>query len=38
MIALVTVETVLLLILSVLVAGLLRGYATVLRRLHQLDG
>jgi len=38
LIALVTVETVLLLILSVLVAGLLRGYATVLRRLHQLDG
>lgn len=38
MIALVTIETALLLILSVLVAGLLRGYATVLRRLHQLDG
>ncbi|MDT4909738.1 MAG: hypothetical protein QOI69_2979 [Pseudonocardiales bacterium] len=37
MIALVTVETVVLVILSVLVVGLLRGYATVLSRLHELD-
>lgn len=34
---LVTVETVLLAVLTVLVAGLLRGYGTVLRRLHALD-
>jgi hypothetical protein len=32
------VETVLLAVLTVLVAGLLRAYGTVLRRLHQLDG
>jgi hypothetical protein len=36
--ALVIAETVILAVLCVLVAGLLRGYATVLRRLHQLDG
>ena len=35
---LVLVETVLLAVLTVLVAGLLRAYGTVLRRLHQLDG
>jgi hypothetical protein len=34
---LVLVETVLLAVLTVLVAGLLRAYATVLRRLHELD-
>jgi hypothetical protein len=34
---LVVVETVLLGVLTVLVAGLLRGYGTVLRRLHELD-
>lgn len=37
MTALVVVETVILAVLCVLVAGLLRGYAGVLRRLHQLD-
>jgi len=36
--ALLVVETVVLAVLCVLVAGLLRGYASVLRRLHQLDG
>jgi len=36
--ALLVVETVILAVLCVLVAGLLRGYASVLRRLHQLDG
>jgi hypothetical protein len=36
--ALVLVETVLLAVLTVLVAGLLRAYGTVLRRLHELDG
>jgi hypothetical protein len=34
---LVLVETVLLAVLAVLVAGLLRAYGTVLRRLHELD-
>jgi hypothetical protein len=38
MTALVAVETVILALLCVLVAGLLRAYATVLRRLHALDG
>ena len=38
MTALLVVETVILAVLCVLVAGLLRGYASVLRRLHQLDG
>jgi hypothetical protein len=38
MTALVLVETVVLAVLCVLVAGLLRAYGTVLRRLHQLDG
>jgi hypothetical protein len=38
MIALVIVETVILAILTVLVAGLLRAYGTVLARLHRLDG
>ena len=38
MTALLIVETVILAVLCVLVAGLLRGYAAVLRRLHQLDG
>ncbi len=38
MTALLIVETVILAVLCVLVAGLLRGYASVLRRLHQLDG
>jgi hypothetical protein len=37
MITLVLVETVLLAVLTVLVAGLLRAYGTVLRRLHELD-
>jgi hypothetical protein len=37
-IVLVLVETVLLAVLTVLVAGLLRAHGTVLRRLHQLDG
>jgi hypothetical protein len=35
---LVLMETVLLAVLTVLVAGLLRAHGTVLRRLHQLDG
>jgi hypothetical protein len=34
----VLIETVLLAVLTVLVAGLLRAYGTVLRRLHELDG
>jgi hypothetical protein len=38
MLALVVLETILLAVLTVLVAGLLRAYATVLRRLHALDG
>ena len=38
MTALIVVETVILLVLCVLVAGLLRAYATVLQRLHALDG
>ena len=38
MTALVIAETVILAVLCVLVAGLLRGYAAVLRRLHELDG
>ncbi|SOD71032.1 hypothetical protein SAMN05892883_0634 [Jatrophihabitans sp. GAS493] len=38
MIVLIAVETALLLVLCVLVAGLLSGYAGVLRRLHELDG
>jgi hypothetical protein len=38
MTAVVVVETVLLALLCVLVAGLLRGYASVLQRLHALDG
>jgi hypothetical protein len=38
MIVLVLVETVLLAVLTVLVAGQLRAHGTVLRRLHQLDG
>ena len=38
MIVLVLVETVLLAMLTVLVAGLLRAHGTVLRRLHALDG
>ncbi|HTZ45920.1 MAG TPA: hypothetical protein VMB79_18815 [Jatrophihabitans sp.] len=38
MTALLVVETVIVAVLCVLVAGLLRGYASVLRRLHQLDG
>lgn len=37
MTVLVLLETVLLVVLSVLVAGLLRGYASVLRRLHELE-
>jgi hypothetical protein len=37
-IVLVLVETVLLAVLTVLVAGLLRAHGTVLRRLHQIDG
>lgn len=37
MTALLIVETVVLAMLCVLMAGLLRGYAAVLRRLHQLD-
>ena len=35
---LIAVETAVLLVLTVLVVGLLRAYATVLQRLHQLDG
>jgi hypothetical protein len=38
MTTLVLTETVLLAVLTVLVAGLLRAYGTVLRRLHDLDG
>lgn len=38
MTALIVVETVVLALLCVLVAGLLRAYATVLQRLHALDG
>jgi hypothetical protein len=38
MTVLVLIETVILAALCVLVAGLLRAYGTVLRRLHQLDG
>lgn len=38
MTVLVVLETILLAVLTVLVAGLLRAYATVLRRLHDLDG
>ena len=38
MTVLVVLETILLVVLTVLVAGLLRAYATVLRRLHALDG
>ena len=38
MTVLVLVETVVLVALTVLVAGLLRAYGTVLRRLHELDG
>lgn len=38
MTAVVAVETVVLALLCVLVAGLLRGYASVLQRLHALDG
>lgn len=38
MTALLVVETVILAVLCVLVAGLLRGYAAVLRRLHEIDG
>lgn len=38
MIALVVVEAVVLVVLSLLVVGLLRSYATVLRRLHDLEG
>jgi hypothetical protein len=38
MTTLVLIETVILAALCVLVAGLLRGYGTVLRRLHELDG
>ncbi len=38
MTVLIAVETVVLIVLAVLVAGLLRAYATVLQRLHALDG
>jgi hypothetical protein len=38
MTVLILVETIVLAVLAVLVAGLLRAYATVLRRLHALDG
>jgi hypothetical protein len=38
MVVLIALETILLAVLTVLVAGLLRAYATVLRRLHALDG
>jgi hypothetical protein len=38
MTVLVLLETVLLVVLTVLVAGLLRAYGTVLKRLHRLDG
>jgi len=38
MTAVVVIETVILLVLCVLVLGLLRSYATVLERLHRMDG
>jgi hypothetical protein len=38
MTVLIVLETILVAVLTVLVAGLLRAYATVLRRLHALDG
>ena len=38
MTVLVLLETIVLVVLTVLVAGLLRAYATVLKRLHALDG
>jgi hypothetical protein len=38
MTVLIVLETIVLVVLTVLVAGLLRAYATVLRRLHALDG
>lgn len=38
MIVLIVAQTVVLVVLSVLVVGLLRSYATVLERLHRLDG
>ena len=38
MTALIVVQAAILIVLCVLVTGLLRAYATVLRRLHQLDG
>lgn len=38
MTALMILQTAVLIVLAVLVAGLLRAYATVLQRLHQLDG
>lgn len=38
MLVLIVIQSVVLVVLVVLVAGLLRAYATVLRRLHQLDG
>ena len=38
MTVLIALETALLIVLTVLVAGLLRAYATVLKRLHRLDG
>jgi hypothetical protein len=38
MTVLVLLETILLVVLTVLVAGLLRAYATVLKRLHELNG
>ncbi len=38
MTVLIIVQTVILIVLCVLVTGLLRAYATVLRRLHRLDG
>ncbi len=38
MTVLIAVQTVVLIVLAVLVAGLLRAYATVLQRLHALDG
>jgi hypothetical protein len=38
MTALLIVETIVLAVLCILVAGLLRGYGTVLRRLHELSG
>jgi hypothetical protein len=38
MTVLIAIETAVLVVLTIVVAGLLRAYATVLRRLHQLDG